>query len=384
MEPKQHFRTVRSLDSAKDDRRTLLYDVVGARFFVTNVVDHNESYTLFDAWDHVQRHKVRLCLVSSLLTRRDPWMFYSLQRQCVVNARLDHPCIIRALPPTVRQGTLFFIEEYPHGSLLSCLIEKQRTDPHPSWVQCALKIIVSLCEVLQFAHRFTCHGFLHPREIYVQNAGDDEEVPIVRIGHFGLRATLQKVGKGLAGLTSDLTAYAAPEFLSGRALTPSADIYGLGALLYAMLTLQAPQGCFVRPSRLFPEIDASLDRILLKALEDDPAARYQSIEEFAEEVYPFCEARRPPRHGSAYPLRSERRGPLRKEHVRFRASVLAWILLVLINIALLVSILCVRFRAHHAKWSMVQDGHTHEELVEASMCSCTVEYFTPLRSKTPL
>jgi hypothetical protein len=78
----------------------------------------------------------------------------------------------------------------------------------------------------------------------------------------------------LEGLEEEVACYAAPEFIAYGPLKKQVDVYGMGAILYGLLTLRSPTGCFVPPSSVRPTLPKTLDRILLRALDEDPDERY--------------------------------------------------------------------------------------------------------------
>jgi eukaryotic-like serine/threonine-protein kinase len=98
--------------------------------------------------------------------------------------------------------------------------------------------------------------------------------------------------------------YMAPEQAVGEdsLLTPATDVYGLGAVLYEIITGQVVFGALSRseallqlktrkprrPSQLNPEVDRQLEMICLKSLENKPEMRYQSAQAFADELERWC------------------------------------------------------------------------------------------------
>lgn len=314
-------------------------DLVGTRFFVTRVVSHHGSFLVADAWDQVQRAKVRL-VVFPWIAAADPSVASGVREQLALNASLLHPAIVRASPPAVCGRSLVVVEQPPLGPPLAELLERRRLENAPCPLAQAVEIIILLCDALQFAHRYTCHGFVHPGDVFMRAAPGDKT--LVQIGGFGLRAALRAAGKGLEGLPDDLAAYAAPEFLQGGPITPSTDVYGLGAVLYSLLTLQVPRGCFLRPSALRGDIPGPLDGLILRAMDDDPGVRHRSPGDLAGELSSVCGlpgvTSRPSNSSASTDKKKQRAGQAARRR-RIEGRTLAWVLLALLNIVLLVAIL---------------------------------------------
>jgi hypothetical protein len=101
--------------------------------------------------------------------------------------------------------------------------------------------------------------------------------------------------------------FASPEQVLGKEITTATDVYGLGAVLYHVLTNRPPhtvvnispyeiqraicETATMRPSSIHPELAGDLENILLKALDAEPLRRYRSAGEFADDLRRYLESR---------------------------------------------------------------------------------------------
>ncbi len=209
-------------------------------------------------------------------------------------ARLQHPNIVAIHEVGQHEGIRYFSMDFVEGPNLSQLQAGRSLPP-----QRAAAYLKTLAETIQYAHQ---QGILHrdlkPSNVLIDPFGEP------RITDFGL-------AKELSG-DSDLTVpgqvlgtpgYLPPEQAdtSHGPLTPAADVYSLGAILYYMLTARAPfvSGSLretlrqmlasdpVAPSSLNPEIPRDLETICLKCLERSPGRRYPSAAALAEDLRRF-------------------------------------------------------------------------------------------------
>lgn len=199
-------------------------------------------------------------------------------REARALARLSHPNVV-AVYEFGRAGDLhYFLMEFVDGSNLRQLERTGRLSTRE-----ALQIIPQICDALQYAHnQGVVHRDIKPENVLVDRTGR------VKIADFGLARIL-----GLDPAASRLTLegqvmgtphYMAPEQLE-RPLTVDhrADIYSFGVVIYEMLTGDLPLGKFSPPSRKV-QVDVRLDEVVLRALENDPACRYQRASELKTRV----------------------------------------------------------------------------------------------------
>jgi hypothetical protein len=207
-------------------------------------------------------------------------------------ARLDHPNIVRVLTVETEAREPYFTMEYVDGPGL----DRRLLAEGPLLVDEAVRIIEQVARAVQHAHD---HGVIHrdlkPGNVVVGSDG------VPRVTDFGLAKRLY-VDDGLTVPEAVLgtPGFMAPEQTGGRneEVGRAADIYGLGATLYALLTGQPPftgatpveTACRARtqpprpPRDLRPEIPRELEAIILKCLEKDSARRYPTAEAVADDL----------------------------------------------------------------------------------------------------
>jgi WD40 repeat protein/predicted Ser/Thr protein kinase len=209
-------------------------------------------------------------------------------------AKLQHPNIVAIYEVGEREGQHFFSMEFVDGLNLAEVVGNQ---PMPE--ARAVRITRTIAEAVQFAHE---HGILH-RDLKPSNILlDPLDQP--RITDFGLAKDLADDSElTMTGQALGSPSYIPPEQAEGRraALGPRGDVYSLGAILYHLLTGRAPfagesitatvQQVIndepVAPRLLNRAVPRDLEVICLKCLEKEPARRYTSAKELAEELGRF-------------------------------------------------------------------------------------------------
>jgi WD40 repeat protein len=226
-------------------------------------------------------------------------------------ARLDHPNIVPVYEVGEHDGRPYIAERYVEGGPLSRHLDRFRDDP-----RAAAALVAILARAVHHAHqRGVLHRDLKPGNILLsfsreRPASATEEAlagrsrlnqVVPHVADFGLARLLDQ--DSALTRTGDLVgtpSYMAPEQAAGGAetVTTATDVYGLGAILYALLTARSPfAGPTVLetleqvkgrepdpPRRLNPKVNRDLETVCLKCLAKDPRRRYASALALAEDL----------------------------------------------------------------------------------------------------
>jgi hypothetical protein len=210
-------------------------------------------------------------------------------------ATLQHPHIVAVHRVGENEERHFFTMDLIAGPSLN-----QRLGQGPLPGRTAARYLATIARAIHHAHQ---HGILH-RDLKPANILlDDEDQP--HVTDFGLAKhfTLDS-GQTRTGAILGTPSYMAPEqALGSKDLGPACDIYGLGALLYELLTARPPfrgetpldtlqqvlEVDPVPPRLLNPKVDRDLETICLKCLAKDPRQRYATALEMAEDLERFLQ-----------------------------------------------------------------------------------------------
>jgi len=217
-------------------------------------------------------------------------------REAKITAKLEHPNIVPVYDIGVdSSGSPFFTMKYLRGATLAVLLKRQRSGDKETLEKFPqtrlIQMFVRVCNAVAFAHSMgVCHFDLKPGNIH---CGDYGEVQVIDWGLSG------DISTGEAGQIKGTPGYMAPELISG-AYPPgkAADIYALGGILYAILTLDSPfaglsqqeilrrtvMGKIIPPSLSGQQFPPGLEAICLKAMALDPADRYKDAMEMRSDI----------------------------------------------------------------------------------------------------
>jgi WD40 repeat protein len=212
-------------------------------------------------------------------------------------ARLDHPNIVPVYEVGEHDGQPYLAVRYVEGGPLSRHLGRFRDD-----LRAAAALVAALARAVHHAHvRGVLHRDLKPGNVLLEWPAGQTEPPVPHVADFGLARMLdQESGLTQTGDLVGTPSYMAPEQASGgaAALTTATDVYGLGAILYALLTGRPPfAGPTVLetlaqvkgrepepPRRLNPKVSRDLETICLTCLAKDPRRRYATALGLAEDL----------------------------------------------------------------------------------------------------
>jgi WD40 repeat protein len=212
------------------------------------------------------------------------------RREAEAAAHLDHPNIVPIYEVGEHGGRHYFSMKLIDGGSLAQRLGDFRADP-----RAAARLVAAVARAVHYAHQ---HGVLHrdlkPGNILLDGRGEPH------VTDFGLAKRFEGGRpQTQSGALVGTPGYMAPEQAGGKAgLTTSTDVYGLGAILYELLTgrppfrgdtaldtlLQVLEREPERPRDLNPDLDPDLETVCLKCLEKDAHRRYGSAEELAEDL----------------------------------------------------------------------------------------------------
>ena len=279
-------------------------------------------------------------------------------------AGFDHPNIARLFDGgTTGDGLPYFVMEYVEGLPIN-----EYCATHSLSAVQRLKLFREACAAVSYAHRYTIiHRDIKMSNILVTSEGTP------KLLDFGIAKILapgtgQEALMTMTGVRPMTPEYASPEQVRGEPVTTASDVYSLGVVLYELLTGRSPYRFTSRspadvaraitdtvPQRPSTVVSANnqqlqisnhkslrgdLDNIVLMALRKEPERRYQSVEQFSEDIG---------RHMTARPVRA------RKDTVGYRAgkfvrrNKVATVAAALVFLSLVGGLIATTWEAHRAR-----------------------------------
>ena len=251
-----------------------------------------------------QRHSRRIVALKRVLAYHadSQETLARFRREAEAAAHLDHPNILPIYEVGQCEDELpFFSMKFAAGGSLVKVGPALRREPRRT-----AALMVKVARAVQYAHtRGILHRDLKPANILLDGHGE----PLV--SDFGLAKWLDSV----SDLTRSLTIFGTPGYIGpeqanpavaeAAKLTPAADVYSLGAILFDLLTGRPPflgehalaviQQASEKPApklrSLIPTLDRDLETICAKCLERDPTARYRSAGALAEDLERWLDGR---------------------------------------------------------------------------------------------
>ncbi len=261
--------------------------VFGRRYRVTEKIGSGGMAEVYQAVDEVLGRTVAVKVLHPRYAS-DPGFVARFRQEAQAAANLSHPTIVNIYDWGRDDDTYFIVMEYVRGTDLKQIIEQRGAIAPMKAAEYASQV----CAALSVAHGYDIiHRDIKPHNIVLTPDGT------VKVMDFGIaragNSTMTQTGSVLG-----TAHYVSPEQAQGRALGPASDLYSLGVTLYEMVTGRVPFDADtpvavalkqvneepVPPREIDPEIPVALERVIMRALQKDPSARYASAEEMRADL----------------------------------------------------------------------------------------------------
>ena len=256
--------------------------VLGGRYTVQDKIGIGGMATVYRGLDNVLGRTVA---IKTMLPQyaADPSFAARFKQEAQAAAALQSPYIVGVYDWGRDQDTYYIIMEYLRGTDLKTGIRKHGA------LDCrkVAQIGSQICQALSVAHKHDIiHRDIKPQNIMVQPDGN------IKVMDFGIARAKN------SHLTQDNSVlgtahYVSPEQTQGKELGPTSDLYSLGIVMYEASTGKVPfdgddaitvalkqvNEQPVPPSKVNPNVDATLEGIILKCMQKNPADRFQTADE---------------------------------------------------------------------------------------------------------
>lgn len=265
--------------------------VIGKRYVIKEAVGTGGMAVVYRAWDTVNKRTVAIKVLRPEL-ETDTEFVRRFSREAEAASKVSHENIVNMLDVGKDEELRYIVMEYVDGQTLKELIRSEGRIRPDMAVRMAIRILAAV----DHAHR---NGIVH-RDIKPQNIMliSDGTIKVTDFGiaHFS-RGETKTMGENAIGSVH----YISPEQAKGSVTDAKADIYSVGVVLYEMLTGSLPfqsdsavsvalmqlQNEAVRPKSINPDIAVGLEQIIIRAMQKNPADRYQSAAEMLLDIEAF-------------------------------------------------------------------------------------------------
>ena len=260
---------------------------------------------VYKAYDRVEDRWVAIKILKEEFSNNSDFL-RRFRNESKAIAVLSHPNIVNVYDVSFGDQLKYIVMEYIDGITLKEYIEQEGAIRWNEAVHFTMQILMAL----ECAHeKGIIHRDIKPQNIMLLQDGT------IKVADFGIARFLQSETTTMTDKAIGSVHYIAPEQARGDYITDKADIYSVGVMLYEMLTGKLPfvadnavsvalmqlQAKAVKPRELNPSIPLGLEQITMKAMEKNPADRFQSAGEMLDDLDQF---RRNPNTVFHYDLQS--------------------------------------------------------------------------------
>jgi len=266
---------------------------VANRYDVTSLLGSGGMANVFKAVDRLLQRDVAI----KILSEQSEAIRHRFLLEARSLARLNHPGIVAVYDAGESAGIPYIVMELADGPTLAEAAAMGLT------IGFTVRATIGLLDALHYAHENdVLHRDVKPSNIIVRSDGS------VKIMDFGLSRRISDLSEGTqAGEIAGTISYLPPERFLGKPVDARGDLYSLGIILYELFTGVLPfrndQNDLVAvvfahgnepapaPSKHNAKVTPELERIVLKLIEKDPEARYQSARELQDDLRSYLSVR---------------------------------------------------------------------------------------------
>lgn len=263
-------------------RGAMQIEVLGERYQLQEPIGRGGMATIYRARDMRMDRTVAVKVLREAYST-DPKFVMRFQREAKAASALQHPNIVQVYDYGQTDGNYFIVMELVEGTDLRRYLKSRGQLA----IDRAIIIAHDVALGLGAAHR---RGIVH-RDVKPQNVlvGKDGSIKLTDFGIASVYKDINAERLTTTGMTLGTVQYYAPEQAQGEIVSPAADVYALGIVMYEMLTGHTPfdgdtpvavamqhiQDVPIPPSQLNPNIPLALEDIIMRCLEKVPEMRYR-------------------------------------------------------------------------------------------------------------
>jgi len=270
-----------------DFREPLVGTLFAGRYEIQQVIGEGGMGIVYKAHDRRLEEAVAIKTLRSRGLSTDAWLLERFKQEIRLARRITHPNVVRTHDLGDSNGLRFVSMELVEGRTLGQLIEAEKILPTAA----GLRIAKQVCRGVEAIHQVgIVHGDIKPQNVMVQASGG------AKIMDFGSAHLASDGGTTAQGSVVGTLGYMSPEQARGRRLDSRSDIYSLGIVLYEVFTGALPfegdtplavalkhvHHAPPLPRSKHAGIDPAIAAIVLKCIEKDVSARFQSARELHE------------------------------------------------------------------------------------------------------
>ncbi|MET0390381.1 MAG: protein kinase [Polyangiales bacterium] len=256
--------------------------LISDRFEIEACTLTDQLGSSYAARDRQTRKPATLFVLSTQLASQ-PAIVARIHETAQAALGYSHAGLVAVYAEGIHEDLHYIAREALVGRSASALIAERKAQGRTLSLRGVYNLIAHVCKAISALPAGTAHGALRPSIVWVTKSGR------VKVADTDLGSALATLGR-VDLMPSGDQAFLAPEVKRGEPPDARSDVFGVGALLYALLTARSPLDAFVIPSQLRPDASPQLDAVMMRCLAADPSQRFGSVNEVVRVIMPLVAA----------------------------------------------------------------------------------------------